>query len=477
MFNMRTMYSMQVFVQVSGFAVLLTLASGCIPLAQADAAHLKAGGQDAYQVLKDNSTKVVQSLPKGEREILMAMLSLQAGRLDEAIETLQKPSLAHDPLVSLIKAEVYRRQAVKEASQAKDYVASLQENIKHLRSASLNGGLVEAKRRLRAFTEKLQGHYGIPFDLLEISSRVANVFVVDKARSRMFVFGRDGQGRMHRIADEYVVTGASPGDKKQVGDARTPSGIYRFVDRLSGRRLPNGYGPVAFPIDYPNALDQAHHHNGYGIWMHGYADGIGRRPPQDTKGCFVLTNQRLLAMAKQVRLGRSWVIIGENIVFGNEARKKELLRSVQSAVSAWQRDWESLDVNAYLSHYHPRFRSGRHNLKSWSLYKRRIGQRKKYIHLSLSDFTIIHNPARVREGETVLVEFNQRYQSNNFSGVSRKRLYLVRKDAHDTWKILIEREIEEKALPRQQAPNVLFKAGTNGKTAPSPESTILHPET
>jgi len=444
----------------------LTVALFLIPVqlqvAHADTSYSQTDNQRVYQILKDNNSKEVQALPGNNREILMAMLSLKSGRLNDAIEELHDPILSHDPLADLIAAEVYRRQAIRAASHAGDYATGLKENIKRLEAAKLGGGLVEAERRLRAFTDKLDGRYsGIPFDLLAIGSNVVNVFIVDKARSRMFIFRNDGQGHLKKVSDEYVATGAKAGDKKRSGDARTPSGVYRFVDKLTGKRLPKGYGPVAFPIDYPNTLDRLHHFTGDGIWMHGYDDGVDRRPPQDTKGCFVLPNQRLLAIERNVRLGHSWVVIGENIVFGNDTGKKALLKSVQSAVDAWKRDWESLDSKAYLSHYHTKFRSGKYNLGSWSRYKRRVNRHKKYIHLHLSDFTIIHNPTRVREGEVVLLEFDQQYKSSNYSGFSRKRLYLVRKNVRDAWRILLEKEV--KALPEQNIPDLLYAAGTHGR--------------
>jgi len=450
-----------VTIAILAFCLMVSflLTPGQSQLAYADGSYAQADAQRIYQILRDNNNKDVRALPQGEREILMAMLSLKSGRLNEAMDTLRDPVLGQDPLASLIKAEIYRQQAIRAVSHAGDYAASMQGNVKRLETANLANGLTEAERRLQAFTDKLEGHYGIPFDLLAAGSDVVNVFLVDKARSRMFIFKNDGNGRLKRVADEYVAIGARLGDKKQVGDGRTPSGVYRFVDKLIGNRLPVGYGPVAFPIDYPNALDRLLHHNGYGIWMHGYADGIGRRPPQDTRGCFVLPNPRLEAIGGQVRLGHSWVIIGDNIVFDQKERKRALLNSVQSAVKAWKGDWESLDARAYLSHYHQRFRSGKRDLKSWSRSKRRANLHKRYIHLELSDFTIIHNPARVREGEVVLVEFDQRYRSNNFSGFTRKRLYLVRKNYRDAWRILVEKNV--KPLPKQNIPDLLYEARTN----------------
>jgi len=431
--------------------VVLTICLIVYPFpGQADTLHPTSQSENVYQILKDNNSKAVQSLPRGEREMLMAMLSLKSGRLEEAIAVLQDSGLNGDPLVSVISAEAYRQQAVRAAAQVGDYAnKSLRGQMKRLEVVNLSSGMEEAEKRLQAFLDKMKGSLGAPLDMLEMGSDVMSVFLVDKARSRIFVYRRDAGGSFNRVEDEYVVTGAQGGDKRISGAVRTPNGVYRFIKRLSGKELPSRYGPVAFPIDYPNMLDQLHHKSGSGIWMHGYATDVARRPPRDTKGCFALPNNRLLALSEYVQIGYSWVIIGKNLTFGEDGRRRALLKSVHSAMDTWVRDWQSLDANAYLSHYHPKFRSGKYNRKSWSRHKRRVNRHKKYIRVNISDFTIIRHPAATREGEAVLVEFNQRYQSNNYAERSRKRLYIVRKHAGSTWKILAENEIE--ALKKDDA--------------------------
>lgn len=406
------------------------------------AADDNAADLRAIAALDDGQADAVRRLAPSEQLVLKATLALKEGAPERALDYLKQEQSGNDPLVELLKAEAHRRSAVIAVASAGDYARGLQEKREKLEDADLSPGLAEAEVRLNAFIDRLDGVYGKPFDLLELGSDIQSVFMVDKARSRMFVYERDGKGEFRRVADEYVVTGAKGGDKQKSGDARTPNGVYRFVKRLDNSELEAKYGPVAFPIDYPNELDQLHGKNGYGIWMHGYPDGIDRRPPQDTRGCFALPNDRLLEMAHYVHLKKSWVIVGENLLFNRGQQQAELLDSVQQALDGWQRDWASLDSDAYLSHYHNAFHSGKYDLSGWKRYKRQVNGNKSFIDVSISDLSLVHDPNRWSEGEVVVAEFDQHYRSNNYEDKERKRVYLARDSSAQPWRILIEESIK-----------------------------------
>jgi len=418
--------------------VALLLTAGCL------AGTAQAMSNDklsrAMQALDAGDTEVVQQMPERDRTILKATVALKSGQPEEALKLLGN-NADSDPLAALLGAEAHRQEALHAVKAAGSYAHAVEAQGKLLASADLSSGLGEADARLHAFMDKLDAVYGEPLDLLQLSQDVRNIFMVDKARNRLFVFERQSDGSLRKIEDEYVVTGASSGDKTSEGDGKTPNGIYRFVQRLEGKGLEAKYGPVAFPIDYPNELDRLHHKDGHGIWMHGYPIDVNRRPPRDTKGCFALPNDRLLAVADHVTLGKSWVIVGRNFVFNKSEQRQALLKSVENALDSWRRDWTSLDTNAYLSHYHDEFRSGKYNLARWKRYKKRVNAGKSFIDVGFSDLTLIHDPSSWPEGEVVVAEFNQDYRSNNYADKSRKRVYLARKDKHSDWKILIEETV------------------------------------
>ncbi len=393
------------------------------------------------QALEANQDPAVRSLAPKERSILLATLALDANEPDQALLSLDSKKFGDDPLVALLEAEAHRRKAVSDVERAGEYARSVRQASEKLAAASLEPGLGEAEARLHAFADKLDGvTTGIPEGVLQLGSYIDTLFVVDKARSRMFIYKRSKDGGLTRVDDEYVATGTNGGDKESEGDGRTPNGIYRFVERLASKALVDKYGPVAFPTDYPNALDRLHGKDGHGIWMHGYAEGVGRRPPRDTEGCFALPNPRLLAVQGYVHPEHSWVIVGDNIPFTDAKAPSPELASIHQAIDGWIRDWESLNADAYLSHYDKAFRSGKRDLAAWSRYKRRVNGSKRFIKVSLDDMTVIRDPNPWPEGEIAVVEFMQHYDSSNFRDSGLKRLYLVRRSSHEPWRILIEEE-------------------------------------
>ncbi len=391
---------------------------------------------------RDGKANAVRSLSSQERTILQATVALKTDKPDQALMLLASAKHAKDPLVALLEAEAHRQQAIHAVQQAGIYADGMEKQEQLLASADLNNGLGEADARLRAFMDRLNRQVGDPVDILMPGPNVANVFMFDKARNRMFVYAPTASGGLKQVTDEYVVTGTVIGDKQRRGDGRTPHGVYRFVRKLQGKNLESRYGPVAFPIDYPNELDVFHKKNGSGIWLHGYPMGVSRRPPQDTRGCFSLSNDRLLTVSRYVKLRHSWVIVGENFVFDQDARKKQLLDSVKRDIEAWRRDWAQLDTEAYLSHYHRQFHSGKRDLAAWKRYKRRVNANKNFVEVGFTNMTLIHDPNPWPEGEVVVAEFDQSYRSNNYADKGRKRVYLARANANQGWKILLEESLK-----------------------------------
>ncbi|RLL55108.1 hypothetical protein D8Y20_02485 [Mariprofundus sp. EBB-1] len=391
--------------------------------------------------IKTGSDVAVKQLSHQERTVLLATIALKSDDPDSALRLLLKAKKGKDPLVALLEAEAYRQQAIQAMRDSGAGGMGRQERM--LESVDLNNGLGEADARLNAFISNLRSVKGEPVDVLLAGSSMANVFMFDKARNRLFVYKPTGSGGFEKVTDEYVVTGSIQGDKIRRGDGKTPHGVYRFIKKLQGKNLEARYGPVAYPIDYPNTLDLLHQKNGSGIWMHGYPMDVSRRPPQDTRGCFSLNNHRLMNISKYVRLHRSWVIVGKDFVFGQNKDKQEMLESVQRDIEAWRRDWMSLNANAYFSHYHEKFRSGDRNLAEWKRYKSKLNAKKTSVHVELTDMTIIHDPNPWPEGEIVVAEFDQRYRSSNYKDQGRKRVYLVRASANQAWKVLIEESLPQ----------------------------------
>jgi len=263
------------------------------PLQTSDAAPGSMSKQQAYRLLTDGNSPSVGALPTGDREILLAKLALDDGKLSQAIRILSSARLEKNQLAALLRAEAYRLQSVAAARRAGHYAHAVSGDIGKLQHARLNVGLDQAEARLQAF---MAGH-----------------------------------------------TQSRPVSAKPVAiAASTPS-----------TRLPV---------------------------------------------------------------------------------------SVRQAVQSWRKDWESRNADTYLSHYHPGFRTKKHDYKSWSSYKRRVNSHKKFIKVKLSGLKVLRGPEKIPEGEAILVAFKQQYESSNYVANSRKQLYLVRKSAGSKWLILFEGE-------------------------------------
>ncbi|RME85520.1 MAG: hypothetical protein D6771_03120 [Zetaproteobacteria bacterium] len=406
------------------------LASGVAAVPELDRASWKRAS-----ALLERGEGPAETLPKEERTVLLAAAALELGDLDRAIR-LAEPLAAKDPLAAVIAAEAHRRKALAAAEAAGDYLKPLVPKRVQLAEADLSAGLAEAEAKVARLLDAADGVLGEPVDVLALPEG-ASVFLVDKARARLFVFVRH-QGKLVRVADEYVVTGAKPGPKTREGDGRTPEGVYRFLGAVRDPKLFDRYGPVVFPIDYPNAYDRLHRRNGHGIWLHGYPRHAKRRPPADTRGCFSVPNDRLEKLAQWIAPGRSWVIIGNDLAFDDSPRQTELAASVRAAIEAWRLDWESLDSDRYLAHYDPAFRSGRFDYRAWARYKRRVNATKRFVQVKIEDLAILRDPNPRPEGELVVASFVQHYRSNNYQDTVRKRLFLVRRAPDQPWRILIE---------------------------------------
>lgn len=149
---------------------------------------------------------------------------------------------------------------------------------------------------------------------LFLGPAVRHAIVVEKRTQTLRLFGnRDG---LPVLLHTYpCTTGQVPGVKRRSGDLRTPDGVYVVTDLLSGSRLPERYGALALPLNYPNAWDRHLERDGSGIWLHG-SDRLGSPfSPRDTRGCVLLRNEDLLELTRLVVPEVTPILIAENVAY------------------------------------------------------------------------------------------------------------------------------------------------------------------
>lgn len=297
----------------------------------------------------------------------------------------------------------------------------------------------ESDARLNAFIDTLPRNR-LPRSLLHLDPSIGSAILVDKSSHRLYLYRWDeSRARPHLVRNFYVSTGKLEGNKQISGDLKTPEGVYFITRHIPDAQLPEEYGIGAFPMNYPNELDRRLGKTGYGIWLHGTERKFYSRPPLDSEGCVVLPNIDLTMVEDYLRPGKTPIIVTEKIEWLDELQWSGLHDGIMQAIERWRKDWESGDVERYLAHYADDFWSKKENLASWQKRKRRIASSKKYQRVKVSELSLFAYPKGAAGGsEMVVANFEQRYESNNYQSVSRKRLYLTQNSGQ--WQVLYEGE-------------------------------------
>ncbi len=273
----------------------------------------------------------------------------------------------------------------------------------------------------------------IPSSLVKLARNQGHVIVIDTSSSRLFLF-KNQKGVPTLIKDFYVTIGKNGAGKYVEGDQKTPVGVYFVTDFINPEELPDLYGDGAFPIDYPNVWDQRHGRTGYGIWLHGTPSKIYSRPPEDSNGCVIVSNQDLNALLPYVKKDNTPVIISDLIDWITKQEWKKRRGNYALFVETWRRDWESRNVDLYLRHYSKKYSGLGKDYNSWVEYKRRVNPSKKFIKVNITDKSIFLYPG---EYQLMVVTFVQDYASDNFRRKFTKQQYWRMED-DGRWRIIYE---------------------------------------
>ncbi len=289
----------------------------------------------------------------------------------------------------------------------------------------------EAVLRLKAYRDRPAANL-VPRYLLELPPDQKNAVIIDTRRSRLYVYENDN-GHPRFLADYYVTQGKYGADKAKEGDMKTPIGVYHFTGVISKNELPDLFGAGALPINYPNEWDRLNGRTGHGIWLHGTPPDTYARAPKASDGCVVLANQDWRALFHTIQIGVTPVIISEDVEWLKLDDWNAERGSLQHAIEGWRQDWESRDVNRYLSHYSSRFASDSEALKQWSERKRHVNESKDWVKIEVRNVSMLRYPGK---DDLVVVTFEQNYRSNNMSNTVKKEQYWTHEGKN--WKILYE---------------------------------------
>ncbi len=297
----------------------------------------------------------------------------------------------------------------------------------------------EAMVRLQSLRER-PGPEMVPRALLKLRDDQRYALLADTKHSRLFVY-ENLHGQLKLISDYYITQGKLGVHKSKEGDQKTPIGVYYITSHLSRARLPDFYGVGALPINYPNEWDRVNGRSGSGIWLHGTPTGSYSRPPLASDGCVVLTNPDLQKLFGSVVIGKTPVVIGEEVEFVSKQQWAKEREVVDQIIERWRRDLESLNMQTFLQHYSAQFKSATgEDLATWSVKQLQAMAGVKEMSIKLQDETLFAYPDR---HDLIVATFTQNVTIGKRHLQQRKRQYWLNegKGKAKDWKVVYEGNI------------------------------------
>ncbi len=359
--------------------------------------------------------------PSPDSLLAKSLLEVRANRLDTALADIEQLiRLQPDfKLAHLIKGDLLLAKSGN-LSTLGAAPARSREQLSDLRD--------EARARLMRYVDQPPTGY-LPLQIMLMSPSQKYALLADVERSRLYVF-ENANGEPRLVSDFYMTIGRNGPDKRLEGDKRTPTGVYFISQELPASQLTAFYGAGAFPINYPNELDQKQGRTGHGIWLHGVPSDTYSRPPRSSDGCVVVSNPDLKTISRHVVPGITPLIIANRTEWLERGQWQAQRKALLAKVDAWKSDWESRDADLYFGHYSRQFLTEAGS--SWLQSKRRNVTQKAWIDVDMDDMSLYLYP----KGDIAVLSFTQNYRSDTFSDTTRKRVYFQLENGQ--WRIALE---------------------------------------
>jgi murein L,D-transpeptidase YafK len=269
----------------------------------------------------------------------------------------------------------------------------------------------------------------LPNSIIYPGQKSGLIMVVNKAEQLLFVYRHDGQGNIWLDRILPCSTGMIQGDKLIRGDKKTPEGYYIFRQKLLPYELPDIYGILAYPMDYPNFWDRKIGRGGDGIWAHGINKPL---VDFDSNGCIEIQNHDIAALENEIKLHETPILVYDQVEFASKEDLKKEAEDINNFVETWRQAWSTKDIPKYITYYDTDFyNTDELSYTGWIDRKTRVAAGYKKINIDISDLRIY------RHRDTVVVSFTQDYQGDNsFRSLGYKRLYL--KGQLGSWRIVAE---------------------------------------
>ena len=277
----------------------------------------------------------------------------------------------------------------------------------------------QTKARIADLLEETKARYSYTFGqaekqpdvILRLSPFYRYAMVFDATHSRLYLF-KNGKDGLQLIKDYYASHGKGGMHKRSEGDRRTPTGVYKITQLYRDNKLPELYGQGAYTLDYPNRWDRVQGHSGSGIWLHGVPRITYSRPPLASRGCVVISNSAMAQLGQVEGIASAPIVLADRVDWLAKEDWLAQQRVLLTTIRSWQKDWQSLDVEKYLAHYSDSYRDENRNYRQMLAVTRRNAKEKTFIKVGIENIDLMvysREPA-----PTLLIRFNQDYQSNNY---------------------------------------------------------------
>jgi murein L,D-transpeptidase YafK len=170
--------------------------------------------------------------------------------------------------------------------------------------------------------------------------------VVEKETQKLVLYRYNGV--YEPVFNVKCSTGEVPGIKTRSGDKKTPEGIYFFTGLFEKKYLSAVYGEMAFPMDYPNLIDQLNGREGNSIWMHGTNKQIKDRA---SNGCIVLANADIEKLSKYITVNRTPIIVTDKIHYTELDDDQTIKEQLKAFLLEWNGALLNGSYERYLSFY------------------------------------------------------------------------------------------------------------------------------
>ena len=269
--------------------------------------------------------------------------------------------------------------------------------------------------------------------VLQVPATVRTVLVAETDQPMLHIFSVDEDGRVSGVKQSISI-GQRGAGKRKSGDRRTPLGVYFVTEELDTRNLHNKYGPVAYPLDYPNAWDTLNQRTGHGIWIHGMAPGSGPRPVRDTDGCISLPNEELLNLGADLAPLQTPVIVTRRLQKKSEAELHATRAQLLEALDDWTQSYRSGDWYGHLALYAGEFTYRGMSRDEWAAYRLATVGQRVIDDFAIADITLIADPV---EPGLYVSRFRQEITEAGRTVAATKRLYW-RRSVQGDYKIIAE---------------------------------------